>query len=403
MDSSIESIDQKFAFNILVFGRLLRRAGLPISPQQNLTFARALTWIDLDDRNQVFHAARSCYVTRAEDLRLFAVLFDTFWKSRSESPGAEPPPAPIAPRYDLKKKRQFSLVQYMAAKAGSNDPEIDVADRSGTYSHDEIVHRKGFAEMTAEELDSVRELIDGMRWQAAWRQTRRQVPDSRGRRLHLRRVIRDAARHDGTPIRLWYRSRKIKQRPIVLIADISGSMEKYSRLVLQFFYGVTHSLQRVESFVFGTRLSRITNELRIRNVDQALREAGQEVYDWAGGTRIGESIGAFNRQWSRRVLRRGAVVVIISDGWERGDVETLRREMRHLYHRCHRLIWLNPHLGHASYQPLVEGMAAALPFVDDFLPIHNFQSLEALAERLGALPRRRSGASAAKESGLDAL
>ncbi len=403
MASSIESIDQQFAFNILVFGRLLRRAGLPVSPQQNLTFARALTWIDFDDRNQVFHAARSCYVTRSEDLRLFGLLFDKFWKSRSEGRAMDPPQAPIAPRFDLKKKRQFSLVQYMAAKAGSNDPEVDVADRSGTFSHEEVVHRKGFAEMTPEELDRIRELIDGLRWQAALRQTRRQVPDSRGRRLYLRRVIRDAARHDGTPIRLWYRSRKIKQRPIVLIADISGSMEKYSRLVLQFFYGVTHSLQRVESFVFGTRLSRITNELRLRNVDQALREAGQEVYDWAGGTRIGESLGAFNRLWSRRVLRRGAVVVVISDGWERGDVGILRHEMRHLYHRCHRLIWLNPHLGHASYQPLVDGMAAALPFVDDFLPIHNFQSLESLAERLGALPRKRSGPSAARETGLDPL
>ena len=376
--------------NILVFARLLRRAGLAVSPQQTLAFTEALTWIDLRDREQVFHAARSCYVTRARDLRLFRLLFEEFWSGGAGKSISQSRQAPIAPRYDLKKKRQFSLVQYMAAKAGNSDPEIDVADRVGTYSSEEIVHRKGFAEMTDEELDSVRRLIEGLRWQAARRRTRRRVPDSRGRTIHLRRVLRDAARHDGTPIRLWYRSRKIKQRPIVLIADISGSMEKYSRLVLQFFYGITHSLSRVESFVFGTRLSRITNELRLRNIDQALREAGQEVYDWAGGTRIGESLASFNRDWGRRVLRRGAVVVVISDGWERGDVETLRGEMRHLYHRCHRLIWLNPHLGHESYQPLVEGMAAALPFVDDFLPIHNFQSLEALATRLAALPARRS-------------
>ena len=398
-----EPIDERFSRNILVFSRLLRRAGLSVSPQQNLTFVDALSWIDLGDRAQVFYTARSIYVTRADDLKLFGLLFDRFWRSPTAQDLSEATRAPIAPRFDLKKQRQFSLVQYMAAKAGTNDPEIDVADRAGTYSAEEIVHRKGFAEMTPEELSSVRELIDGLRWQAALRRTRRRVGDSRGRTIHLRRVLRDAARYDATPIRLWYRSRKIKQRPIVLIADISGSMEKYSRLVLQFFYGVTHSLQRVESFVFGTRLSRVTNELRLRNVDQALNEAGQEVYDWAGGTRIGESIGAFNREWGRRVLRRGAVVVVISDGWERGDVATLRRDMRHLYHRCHRVIWLNPHLGHEAYEPLVEGMAAALPFVDDFLPIHNFSSLEALAERLGALPARRTNLSKADPARRQAL
>ena len=186
--------------------------------------------------------------------------------------------------------------------------------------------------------------------------------------------------------------KKIKQRPVVLIADISGSMEKYSRLILQFFYSLTHSLQRTESFVFGTRLSRITNELRLRNIDRALYEAGQEVVDWAGGTRIGDSLGVFNRRWGKRVLRRGAIVVVVSDGWERGDPGDLRREMRYLQHRCHRLIWLNPHLGHPAYEPLVEGMSAALPFIDEFLPIHNFHSLEQLAERLGALPARRSDA-----------
>ncbi len=391
MNPAIATAGAPFLSNVVVFGRLLRRAGLPVSADQNLTFARALTWIDIGNRDQVFSAARSCYVTRSEDLTLFSLLFERYWHPQTSSSTAGRAQAPIAPRYDLKKQRQFSLVHYMAARAGSNDPKIDVADRTGTYSQEEIVHRKGFADMTPDELESVRELIEGLRWQAALRRTRRRVSDPRGRRIHLRRIIRDAARFDGTPIRLWYQSRKIKQRPIVLIADISGSMEKYSRLVLQFFYGLTHSLHRVESFVFGTRLSRITNELRLRNIDRALYQAGQEVFDWAGGTRIGDSLSAFNREWGRRVLRRGAIVVVVSDGWERGDVETLSREMRHLHHRCHRLIWLNPHLGHDSYQPLVEGMAAAIPYVDDFLPIHNFQSIEALARRLGALPRRRSG------------
>jgi uncharacterized protein with von Willebrand factor type A (vWA) domain len=177
----------------------------------------------------------------------------------------------------------------------------------------------------------------------------------------------------------------VKERPFVLLADVSGSMDKYARLVLQFFYSVSHSLRHVECFVFGTRLTRITPQLKLKNIDRAIDEAAREVFDWAGGTRIGDSLKAFNQQWSRRVLRRGAVVLIISDGWERGDVSALTQEMRYLQHRCHRLIWLNPLSGRDTYRPTVEGMAAALPYVDDFLPIHNLQSLSELAQHLAKL------------------
>ena len=166
-------------------------------------------------------------------------------------------------------------------------------------------------------------------------------------------------------------------------------MDRYSRLMLQFFYSATHSLRQVECFVFGTRLTRITRQLKLRNIDRALAEAAREIVDFSGGTRIGESLATFNRRWARRVLRRGAVVVIVSDGWERGDAAELARQLRFLHHRCHRLIWLNPHLGQSGYQPLVEGMAAALPWIDDFLPIHNLNSLRELSRHLGALPARR--------------
>ncbi len=202
-------------------------------------------------------------------------------------------------------------------------------------------------------------------------------------------MLREAAKHGGALIDLAHLSRKIKQRPMVLLADVSGSMERYTRILLQFFYGMSHSLERVESFVFGTRLTRITTQLKLRNIDRALAAASAQVVDWSGGTRIGESLQAFNRLWSRRVLRRGAVVILISDGWECGDVTRLRREMRHLAHRCHRLVWLNPRLGNPRYEPAVQGMSAALPFVDDFLPIHNLESLQALADHLVSLPDRR--------------
>jgi len=163
-------------------------------------------------------------------------------------------------------------------------------------------------------------------------------------------------------------------------------MEKYSRLVLQFFHAVISSLSRVETFVFGTRLTRITPQLRLRNLDNAMLEASREVSDWAGGTRIGASLAAFNRDWSRRVLRRGAVVVVISDGCDRDESATLAREIRYLHHRSHRLVWLNPYLGADRYEARAAGMAAALPFVDSFLPIHNVQALQEFSQVLARIP-----------------
>ena len=386
-----------FLANLLLFGRTLRAVGLPVTHSQSLDFARALELVDVGNRDQVFHAARSFLVSRKEELELFELLFDRFWRFRGEgSDAGKGRKAPAAPRFDPAGPPRFRNLSYLGAGSGRANVEIDeieIRDRSQTFSSEEVFQRKDFSEMSAEELDELRRLILGMRWRASLRRTRRWRADSRGTRLHLRRVLRDAVRYGGTPLDLARRRRKSKRRPIILLADISGSMEKYSRIILQFFYGALHGLGagNVECFVFGTRLTRITSSLRIRNVDRAFRDASAEILDWSGGTRIGESLGDFNRHWARRVLRRGAVVLIVSDGWERGDVTVLRREMRYLHHRCHRLIWLNPHLGRPGYQPLVEGVRAALPFVDDFLPIHNLDSLRTLVEVLAEVPERKQG------------
>ncbi len=377
-----------FLRNLLLFGRALRSAGLEVSLEQVLGFARALEWVDIGSREQVFHAARALLVSRREDLRLFGIVFDRFWLGVAEPPAQQT--VPPAPRFDLSAQRRFR-VSYLASAARPEDPGVEVADRTATYSAEEVLRRRDFARMTAEELAEVRRLIERTSWRMSARRTRRLVADRRGARIHLRRVLRDAAKHGGAALRLRHLRRKVKQRPIVLLADVSGSMDRYSRLMLQFFYSATHSLREVECFVFGTRLTRITRQLRLRNIDRALAEAAREIVDWSGGTRIGESLAEFNRRWARRVLRRGAVVVIVSDGWERGDTAQLGREMRHLHHRCHRLIWLNPHLGQAGYEPLVEGMARALGWVDDFLPIHNLRSLRQLSAWLGRLPARRGG------------
>jgi uncharacterized protein with von Willebrand factor type A (vWA) domain len=383
----METQGRAFLNNCLLFTRALRQAGIPIGLDQVLAFVRALEWIDLGSRDEVYHTARSLLISRYEHLRLFDTIFNRFWRRHAEAERQQT--MPRAPRHKGP-DRPFTIVTYMAYKARLGDSEIDVADKSGTYSDVEVLQRKDFSQMTPEELDRIKRLIQQMRWRMSQRETRRRRIDRRGDMLHMRAVLRDAARHGGIPTRLAWQRRTIKQRPLVILADISGSMEKYARLLLQFLYSVAHSLERVECFVFGTRLTRITGHLKVRNIDQAIDQAAHEVVDWAGGTRIGASLRDFNRHWSRRVLGRGAVVLLISDGWEQGDPALLAAEVRRLQRRCHRLLWLNPLLGRETYQPRVGGMQAALPHIDDFLPIHNFQSLEALVQRLGVLSARRS-------------
>ncbi|MEM8995635.1 MAG: VWA domain-containing protein, partial [Acidobacteriota bacterium] len=340
---------------------------------------------------QVRHAGRSLLVVRREDLALFDARFGRFFSRHWGERPARSQKAPRAPRHDEPREKPFTIVNYMAYKAKHIDREVDVTDRSGTFTDVELLQRKDFSRLTPEELRAVRRLIGDMRWRASLRQTRRRQPSRRGDLLDLRATLRRASRHGGAVVGLERAERRFKQRPIVVLADISGSMEKLSRLVLQFFYSLTRGLGDVEAFLFGTRLTRVTEPLRLRNIDQAISGAARAAQDWSGGTRIGLNLHAFERSYARRVLRRGALLIIISDGWERGSTAPLEGAMRRLHGRCHRLIWLNPLAGSADYRPLAGGMAAALPYVDDFLPVHNLQSLDALSDHLASLPSRRSG------------
>ena len=366
--------------NLVGFGAALRAVGIPVTPSRVAELARALTWVELGDREQVFRTARALLVSRREDLALFETVFNTFWRAPDPSgprAGRRPPPPRDPPR-----RKPFVIASYAAFRARAGMEEREVADRAGTWTAEERFGPKRFSEMTDEELREARRLLARFRWDLARRVTRRRTPDPAGSSVDLRRVLRQASRLGALPGTLPRRTRVEKERPVVLLADVSGSMERHAKLVLHLFHTLVRSMSDVEAFVFGTRLTRITPYLRLRNVDRALGQAGREVVDWAGGTRIGESLGAFNRIWSRRVLRRGAVVVVVSDGCDRGDPTVLAREMRYLKHRCHRLIWLNPQAGQPRYEPRVAGMAAALPFADHFLPAHDIQSLREFAEVL---------------------
>jgi hypothetical protein len=377
--------------NLLHFGRLLRAAGIPVGSRQVYELAEALTHLDLAQRDDVYHAARGFLVHRADELELFDQAFDLFWSRQVQitlEVGVSRRARPAADRQDQPPDSDQAILGGARAAAPVQDDEGDSAEEtrlSSTYSPLEILYQDiaGFSE---EELETAKRFIRSLVWQLDERLTRRQVRAAkRADSLDLRRALRRNMKYSGEILKLAWRRRKSKPRPLVVICDISGSMERYSRLFLHFIYALVQETHQVETFVFGTRLTRVTPALRHDDVDAALRKMSELVVDWSGGTRIGESLKAFNYRWSRRVLGRGAVAVVISDGWDRGDVALLEREMGRLQRSVSRLIWLNPLLGDPDYQPLVRGMQAALPYVDDFLPLHNLASFEQLAERLGSL------------------
>lgn len=369
--------------NSLLFGRMLRALGVEITPTQIIDLVESLKYIEIGNRQDFKNSARAVLISRQEHLALFDEAFDLFWQARNE----ELTELDLGKLLRKRRKPQTQQVVYRAnnGNGADNDQEPEPQlDRIYTYSDQELLRQKDFAKLDDNELSAIKRMMLKTVWQLAPRRTRRMVRASQGPRIDLRRTMRQNLRHGGEFLHLARRERKFKRRPIVMICDISGSMERYSRVLLQFVYVVTSRLDRVESFAFGTRLTRITRQLRTRNIDQALRDASATIIDWAGGTRIGESIRTFNYEWARRVLNQGAVVLIISDGWDRGDVALLAREMDRLQRSCHQLIWLNPLLGDADYEPLVRGIQAALPYIDNFLPVHNLASLEQLAALLAA-------------------
>ena len=377
---------QAFLSNVLEFGRALRAVGIPAGPARLAELAEALAWIGVDDRQRFFHTARALLVSRHEDLALFETVFNSFWRHPDDHRPRRPRSTARRP---AESARAFTIATYAAFKANKELEERDVLDRAGTFSDMEWLRHKRFAEMNPDELEEARRLLRTLDWRTAQRVTRRRAPHRSGPQIDVRRTLRRVSRLGMVPPELPRRRRVRKPRPLVLLADVSGSMEVYSKLVLQLFHTLMRTMPDVETFVFGTRLSRITSQLRLRNVDRALGETSHEVLDWAGGTRIGACLGDFNQEWSRRVLRRGAIVVVVSDGCDRGDPAELAGQMRRIRQRCHRIIWLNPHAGHHEYRPRAAGMAAALPYVDTFLPARDLASLTDFATAL-VDPRRVS-------------
>jgi len=371
--------------NLLLFGRLLRRLGMDVNAGRMLDLMQALDYIAIGHKHDFYHTARSLLVHRYEDLRIFEQAFELFWRKHAgewttlDWRGLGEQPRATRPQQNARPFYHASLSNSQTKNQNPDDSPRPLVQQ--TYSDIEVLRHKDFADMNFDELKHARELIAELAWNPGERRTRRKQPGA-DRLLDLRRTLRRNLKYGGEVLEWARREPKLKPRPLVVIADISGSMERYTNLLLHFIYSLSSGLNQVEAFVFSTRLTRISRQLHHRDAERAVQEIGLAVQDWAGGTRIGEALKDFNFKWARRVLTRGAIVIIISDGWDRGVMPLLRAEMERLSLNCRRLIWLNPLLGYEGYEPLTQGMKTALPYLDEFLPVHNLASLEQLAEVL---------------------
>ncbi len=386
------STDTGFADNVLLFGRVLRAAGVDVHHRRLLDALQAVEWIGVRDRRDVRATLRSLLVHRHEDIGTFDEAFDLFFQAH-RPPTAGPPLFALGERPRVVARRSPGSTVNVELEDARPEPPSHAARALGAWSPHAVSRTKDFGEFTPAELERARLLLENLQWRFARRRTRRWRHASTGT-VNLRRLLRRGAVDDLAA--LPRRQRLEAGRPLLFLGDVSGSMERYSRMLLHFVYGLAKSRARVESFLFATTLTRVTRHLTGRRATEAFARVARDVRDWGGGTRIGEALRTFNVRWARRVMRNGPIVLIVSDGWDRGDPELLARELARVRRRCRRLIWLNPLLGSADYRPLTRGMQAALRYVDDFLPTHNLASLEELAEHLASLgtqPRRSHGTS----------
>ncbi|MFL5650633.1 MAG: vWA domain-containing protein [Chloroflexota bacterium] len=408
------------------FGRSLRAAHLSIDLGAAVDFARALTLVDIADREQVRAAGAAVFVRRRDDRVVYDAAFDRWWRRRGsrfsdefmpstlpkpdddalmeeETQGAAPPEAG-QDRHEMGPDERGVPIPSEEGEDDDDDAPIEgVVISPDAYSQGEVLRHREFDRMTPAELREAERLVDLLVPRLERRRTRRYELHSHGRRLAPRAMFR---RNLGTGGQLvsWVWRRPVREpRSLVVLCDISGSMERHSRLLLRFVQALAAASEvRTESFVFGTRLTRVTRLLRDRDRDRALARVADSVNDWAGGTRIGESFRTFNQTWARRSLRTSGVVIVVSDGWDRGDPALVAAETARLRRNCHRLVWLNPLAGTPGYQPLAGGMRAAFPYVDDFLPAGTVASLERLGEILGGVRAgdTRRGSEAAAHAAL---
>jgi uncharacterized protein len=379
--TSDEAVDGRLAENVMHFARVLRGAGLPVGPGRVIAALNAVEIAGIERRDDFYWTLAAVFLGRHEQFELYDQAFRVFWRDPRVAARVRRLPevrGRIPPR-SREPELAARLVQALAAQGRATPPsppaERVAFDASHSFSGRESLQARDFESMTIEELDAARVAIAGLRLRLPRLPTRRHVPDPRGARIDPRASLRASLRGGGTGIPLCRRSLRRRAPPIVALADVSGSMNRYTRMFLQFLHAMSRDCDRVSAFTFGTRLTNITRALRYRDPDAALAQVSRAVRDWSGGTRIGACLREFNVRWSRRLHAEAPLVLLISDGLDREGAEDLSRQMERLHKSSRRLVWLNPLLRYEDFEARPAGIKAMLPHVDAFLPVHNLNSL----------------------------
>jgi uncharacterized protein with von Willebrand factor type A (vWA) domain len=384
------------ADNIAHFARTLRRAGFPLGTGQIAEALRAVETVGIARRDDLRTALFATLVTNPGQHPLFDQAFEAFWRDpelfektlASLLPQTLIPPRDLAPTAGARR-----VAEALRGQAQPRDGETRVVlelDARDTSSADEILAAKDFEQMSGDELARAKAVLARMTWSLPEQLSRRTKPAARGHAFDLRRTLRKALKTGGNIVRLERRSRQTREPPLVVLCDISGSMSGYARMCLHFLHGLTHTRRvtgrTTHTFLFGTRLTNVTRALRLRDPDEALIKVSALAPDWDGGTRIAEALSRFNRDWSRRVLSQGAVVLLITDGLERDDVSALAQAADRLHRSARRVVWLNPLLRYDEFAPKAQGVKTLLAHVDELRPVHNLNSMADLAAALGGHP-----------------
>ena len=376
---------------ITVFGRFLRQAGCTIGPREIMSAIEASSHIEIHKKQDFKQALQATLISNNKNLFLFNHLFEIYWKNpdklkkvssilkklnKSQSKNLEIK-SMKEEIDDIYRKRDDSL----NALDNKDESEVKPLDLS-FYSPNELLKKKRFDSYTNQELEEAKKFINNRNWVLSKKRSRRLRRGESAHRLDIRNTIRENIFPFQDFNKLSWKEPKIKERPLVILMDISGSMDHYTRILMHFIHTLYLNGKKVEAFTFGTRLTRITKYIRYRNINDSIEKINNLVKDWSGGTRIGESVKTFNINWSRRVLGNGALVLMITDGWDTGDVKLLKKEFDRLSRSCYKLIWLNPNLGYQDFEPLTKGVQIMIKFVDKFLPIHNLSCLTDLSDIL---------------------
>jgi uncharacterized protein len=387
-DRPISSDGGLLAANVVHFGRALRAAGMPVGTGQILDALRALEAIGLGSRADLYWTLFAVFVTRADQRELYDQTFHIFWRDpqllerlmQLMLPTMEADHPPPAPKEDVNRRVADAMAPVKRPGEGAGEEQEEVEfDAAMTYSANEILRTKDFEDMSAAEVEAAKRAMRRFALPIAEVTTRRFDAARQGHRVDMRKTLRGSLAGGGAIIALEKKKQRRRHPPLVVLCDISGSMSRYSRLLLHFLHALTNDRDRVYTFLFGTTLTNVTRQLESRDIDVALDKIGAACTDWSGGTRIGACLEQFNRIWSRRVLAQGAVVLLISDGLDRDAGQGLEKEMDRLQRSCRELVWLNPLLRYDAYAPVASGAKAMIRHVDAFHSIHNLESLDQLA------------------------